>query len=167
MIIDIFLVVSVILIIWLGWSVGLTRTFFAVLAGFVAVFAASKYPYQEGLNFYVIFVITALFIIMLGGFILRMISFFYLSILDRIGGAVLSVCVWLIVAINVVIPTMTHSTHILDRPTHTIYTAISHTMQSKLPIFKDYVLSSLERKVSEHQSDNLYNKILAKGKISE
>jgi uncharacterized membrane protein required for colicin V production len=151
LIIDIFLVVSVILIACLGWSAGLTRTFFAVLAGFVAVFVASKYPYQEGLNFYVIFVITALFIIMLGRFISRMVSFFYLNILDRIGGAALSVCVWLIVAINVVIPTITHDTHILDGPTHTIYTTVSHTMQSKFPIFKDYVLSSLERKVSEHQ----------------
>jgi uncharacterized membrane protein required for colicin V production len=151
LVIDIFLVVSVILIAWLGWSAGLTRTFFAVLAGFVAVFVASKYPYQEGLNFYVIFVIATLFIIMLSRFILRMISFFYLNVLDRIGGAVLGVCVWLIVAINVVIPTMTHGTHILNGSTHTIYATISHTMQSKFPIFKDYVPSSLERKVSEHQ----------------
>ena len=146
MVIDIFLVVSVILIAWLGWLTGFTRTFFAILAGLVAVFVASKYPYQEGLNFYIIFAITALFIIMLGGFILRIISFFYLNILDRIGGAVLSVCVWLIVAINVIIPTMLHGTYILDESTHTIYTIISHTMQAKIPMFKEYVLSSLEKK---------------------
>jgi uncharacterized membrane protein required for colicin V production len=104
LVIDIFLALSIVLAVWLGYSVGFTRTFFAVLAGFLAIFAASKYPHQEGLNFYLVFAITALLVIMSGGFTLRLISFFYLNILDRIGGAVLSACVWLIVSVNIIIP---------------------------------------------------------------
>jgi hypothetical protein len=150
--IDIFLVISVILIAWLGWSAGLARTFFAVFAGFMAIFASTKYPYQEGLNFYLVFLMTALLIIVLGVLTLRIIKFFYLNILDRLGGALLSVCIWLIVSINVLIPTMTHGTHALDRSTNNIiYTTISNTMQSKIPMFKDYVPPLLERKVMERQ----------------
>jgi uncharacterized membrane protein required for colicin V production len=151
LVIDIFLVVSIVLAVWFGWSAGLTRTFFAVLAGFLAIFATNKYPYQEGLNPYFIFAITALFIIMLGAFILRMISFFYLNIFDRTGGAVLSVSIWLVVSINIIIPTMTHGTHLLDGSNNAIYSNISRVMQSKIHMFKDYIPPSLERRVLERQ----------------
>jgi uncharacterized membrane protein required for colicin V production len=136
--IDIFLTLSVALAIWLGWSTGFARTFFAVLAGFLAVFVASKYPYQEGLNFYLIFTITALLVIMSGGFTLRLISFFYLNVLDRIGGAALSACVWLLVSVNVIIPAVFCGTCMAYRQSY-IYKTVFRVMQSELPIFKDYV----------------------------
>ncbi|GHT65746.1 hypothetical protein AGMMS49556_06000 [Endomicrobiia bacterium] len=139
MVIDIFLVISVVLIAWLGWSVGLVRTFFAVLAGFMATFVSVKCSYQESLNVYLVFLVTALFVIMLGALILRIVSFFYLNILDRLGGALLSVCVWLIVSINILIPTIAHRTHKLDKSTSTIYTAVSGTIQPRISIFTDYV----------------------------
>ncbi|GHT37709.1 hypothetical protein AGMMS49593_05390 [Endomicrobiia bacterium] len=146
MVIDIFLVISVVLIAWLGWSTGLVRAFFAVIAGFMATFVSAKCSYQEGLNVYLIFLVTALFVIMFGALILRIVSFFYLNILDRLGGALLSVCVWLIVSINILIPTI-HGTHKLDKSTSTIYTAISDIIQLKIPIFTDYIPPLLERKV--------------------
>ncbi|GHT51550.1 hypothetical protein AGMMS49990_06070 [Endomicrobiia bacterium] len=151
MVIDIFLVISVVLIAWLGCSAGLVRAFFAVLAGFMATFVSANCSYQEGLNVYLVFLVTALFVIMLGALILRLVSFFYLNILDRLGGALLSVCVWLIVSINILIPTITRGTHKLDKSTSTIYTAISDTIQSKIPIFTDYVPPLLERKVVKRQ----------------
>lgn len=148
MAIDIFLTLSVILAVWLGWSAGFTRTFFAVLAGFLAVFAASKYPYQKGLNFYLIFAITALFVVMSGGFTLRLISFFYLNILDRIGGAVLSVCVWLVVSVNIIIPVVLCGTCMSYGQSY-IYKAVSRVMQSEVTVFKDYVPQSLVRIMME------------------
>lgn len=152
MVIDTFLVVSIILIAWLGWSVGFTRTFFAVIAGFFAIFIANKYPYQEGINFYLVFAITALVVILIGAFMLRIISFFYLTILDKIGGLILSVCVWLIVSLNVIIPTMTHGIYAVDKSTHTtIYKIISHILQSNIPVFKNYIPQSLEIKEVKHQ----------------
>jgi uncharacterized membrane protein required for colicin V production len=146
--IDIFLTLSVVLAVWLGWSAGFTRTFFAVLAGFLAVFAASKYPYQEGLNFYLIFIITALLVIMSGGFTLRLISFFYLNILDRIGGAALSACLWLLVSVNIIIPAVFCGTCMSYGQSY-IYKAVFHLMQSEFPVFKDYVPQSLERIMME------------------
>lgn len=150
MAIDIFLTLSVFLTAWLGWRAGFTRTFFAGLAGFLAIFAASKYPYQEGINFYLVFAITALLAIMAGGFTLRLISFFYLNILDKIGGAVLSACIWLIVSVNIIVPTVICGNHVSDRTSH-IYKTISNIMQSKIPVFKDYVPQLLERKIMERQ----------------
>jgi uncharacterized membrane protein required for colicin V production len=142
--IDIFLTLSIVLAVWLGWSAGFTRTFFAVLAGFLAVFAASKYPHQEGLNFYLVFAITALLVIMVGGFTLRLISFFYLNILDRIGGAALSACVWLIVSVNIIVPTVFCGTYMSCDQSY-IYKTVSRIMQSEVPVFKDYVPQSLGR----------------------
>jgi uncharacterized membrane protein required for colicin V production len=146
--IDIFLTLSVVLAVWLGWSAGFTRTFFAVLAGFLAVFAASKYPYQEGLNFYLIFAITALLVIMSGGFTLRLISFFYLNILDRIGGAVLSACTWLVVSVNIIIPSVFCGTCVAYGQSY-MYMVVSRVMQSEASVFKDYVPQSLLRIIME------------------
>lgn len=152
LLIDIFLIVSVILIAYLGWSAGFTRSFFAVLAGFLAIFTASKYPYQEGINFYLVFIITTIFVMLVSGLVLRIVNFFYMKIVDRAGGAILSVTVWLIVSINVIIPTLTHGTHALDGPAQkTLYTAISNNMHKKIPLFKDYVPPSLEQKVLERK----------------
>ncbi|MDR2251469.1 MAG: hypothetical protein LBD98_01335 [Endomicrobium sp.] len=138
MLIDVFFVIGIILVIWLGWSAGLARTFFAVLAGFIAIFASDKYPYQEGMNAYLIFSIAAVFVIMVGAFTLRIINFFYLNIFDRIGGAFLSLCVSLIVFINVITPSLASRTQ-FDASNSYIYSIITRTMQSKTSIFKDYI----------------------------
>lgn len=152
LLIDIFLIASIILVAYLGWSAGFTRSFFAVIAGFLSILAASKYPYQDGINFYLVFVITALFVMIAGGFVLRLVNFFYLKIVDRAGGAILSVVVWIVVSVNVIIPTLTHGTHALDGPAqNTVYTTISKTMHKNIPLFKDYVPPSLEQKVLERQ----------------
>ena len=154
LLIDILLIASTVLIACLGWSAGITRSFFAVLAGFVSIFAANKYPYQEGINFYLIFIITALFIMMAGGFMLRVVKFFFMNPVDKAGGAILSVFVWLIVSINVLIPTLTHGTHALEGTArNTVYKTISNTMQSNIPLFRDYVPPSLERKVLARQQN--------------
>ncbi|MCL2334569.1 MAG: hypothetical protein FWC57_00715 [Endomicrobia bacterium] len=151
LLIDIFLVASIAAIAYLGWKAGLTRSFFAVLAGFLAMFAAHKYPYHDGINIYLVFVITALFVMMAGGFTLRIVHFFYMNIVDKAGGAALSVLVWLVVSVNIVVPTLTHGTHALDGSTHTLYKTISDTMQRNIPLFRDYVPASLETKALERQ----------------
>jgi hypothetical protein len=144
LLVDIFFVASIVLIILLGWSAGLARTFFAVLAGFVAIFAADKYPYQEGMNGYLIFSIAAVFVIMIGAFTLRIINFFYLNIFDRIGGAFLSVCIWIIIFINVIIPSATNRIS-LDIDKSYIYGAFARIIQSEIPVFKDHIPSFLEK----------------------
>jgi uncharacterized membrane protein required for colicin V production len=151
MIIDIFLVTSLILVAWIGWQAGLVRSCFAVLAGFCAILAASKYFYQEGPNFYYIFVIVALFIIIIGGIIFRVIKFFYLNFLDRLGGLVLSVLVWLIVSVNIIIPIMISGTYRLEEQNHAVYTYISKLMKSKFSMFENYVPDFLEKKFIEHK----------------
>ncbi|MCL1971620.1 MAG: CvpA family protein [Endomicrobia bacterium] len=154
LLIDILLIASVLLIAWFGWSAGLTRSFFAVLAGFVSILAAEKYPYQTGINYYLIFVICALIFYMAGAFTLRVVRFFYMNLIDKIGGAALSALVWIVVCINVVIPTMTHGTHALDGSARSFYKTISTSMQQNIPFFTDYVPASLENKVIARQSSS-------------
>ena len=91
LLIDIFILASILLTAWFGWSAGLTRSFFALLAGFVSVMAAEKYPYQSGINYYLVFAICSLVFYMTGAFALRIVKFFYMNLIDKAGGAVLSV----------------------------------------------------------------------------
>jgi hypothetical protein len=144
LLVDLLFAITTLLIIWLGWSAGLARTFFAVIAGFIAILAANKYPYQEGMNSYLIFLIASVFVIMIGAFTVRVINFFYLNILDRIGGMLLSVCVWLVAFIYVVIPIIVSWQQIDVRNSY-LYSVIINTMHSKTPIFKDYIPPFLEK----------------------
>ncbi|MDR1926804.1 MAG: hypothetical protein LBQ13_03925 [Endomicrobium sp.] len=148
MAIDIFLVISLILVARLGWSAGLVRIFFTVLSGFMAIFVATKYSHQEVMNFCFIFAITAILIIMLGSFTLKLIGFFYLKTLDRIGGVVLSMSVWLLVSINVVIPTVIHDiVCVSNKPTSVVYVAVSKIIQRNIPMFQNYILQFIENKI--------------------
>jgi uncharacterized membrane protein required for colicin V production len=154
LIIDIFLIISLILIAWLGWQTGFVKSCFAVIAGFCAILAGWKYPYQEGLNFYYVFIIVALFVIIVGGIISRMIKFFYLSIFDRVGGLILSILVWLIVSVNVIIPTMISGTYGLEAQKHVVYTYVSTIMKSKISMFKNYVPRFLEKNLLNMNNDS-------------
>ncbi|MDR2191435.1 MAG: hypothetical protein LBO62_00940 [Endomicrobium sp.] len=154
LLIDIFLAVSIALAAWLGWSAGATRSFFAAFSGFAAVFAASRYPYQEGINFWLIFVISALIIIMICGFVLRLVNFFFMKPFDKAGGAVLSVLVWIVVSVNVIVPTLTHGTRALDGSGNTLYKTFSRTIRKNVPILKDYIPPYLEKKVLQRQSES-------------
>jgi len=154
LLIDIFLGVSILLIAWLGWSAGATRSFFAVLSGFIAIFAASKYPYQEGINFWLVFVISALIIVIICGFVLRLVKFFFMKPFDKAGGLVLSVLVWIVVSVNVVVPTLTHGTRALDGSENTLYKTLSRAIHKNIPVLKNYVPSYLEKKVLQKQSEN-------------
>ncbi|MDR2666123.1 MAG: hypothetical protein LBB92_01575 [Endomicrobium sp.] len=124
-----------------GWSVGFTRIFFMILAGFLAIFVVNKYSHLEGLNLCLIFVITALFIIVIGCyFITRLINFLYMNFLDKISGLVLNVCIWLMLYINIIIPTvMTNKNYALDISNGKVYKTVSYFMKSRIPLLKDYV----------------------------
>jgi uncharacterized membrane protein required for colicin V production len=155
LLIDIFLTVSILLIFWLGWAAGLTRTFFAVLTGFLSIFAANKYPDNTGIKFYLVFCITALLVIMLGSFTIRVVNFFYLNFLDKILGAVLSVCVWAVIAVNIVIPSLMRVPNSFDTAEKSIvYKTIADAVHSKIFVFKDfkdYAPSFLEDKISKNK----------------
>jgi len=154
LIIDIFLVASLIVIIKLGWSAGFTRSFFAAFAGFAAIFAASKYPFQEGANFYLVFIITALLLIAAGGFILRLVKFFYMNDFDKAAGAVLGGALWIIVCVNVIVPTLTYGTSVFDGENKSVFRIVSNGMHSYLPSLKEYVPPFLETKYLRLLSEN-------------
>jgi len=139
--IDILFIISILIIAWFGWKAGLVRSFFAVAAGFVALWAASHYPYQEGINFYIIFAVTVLVIFIVGAFILRILEFFYLRFIDRILGLALNVAVWVIVSVNIIIPTVFQNHAQQDiAQNNKFYNTISNKVHKITPMFKDYVI---------------------------
>ena len=62
LIINIIVIFVLFLLLYISFQAGIVRTLFAVSAGFFAVILAENYPYQYGINYYLIFVITALVI---------------------------------------------------------------------------------------------------------
>jgi uncharacterized membrane protein required for colicin V production len=157
LLIDILLAVNIILAGYLGWRAGLTRSSFAVFAGFISIYAANKYPYQEGVNSYLIFFISALIIFIAGAFILRLVHFFYMNIIDKVGGLFLNIAVWLIISINVLVPTLTYGTAVLEASKYSLYRVISEQMHLRIPVFKDYIPSAFGRAAIEKQ--NIINKV--------
>ncbi|MDR0486570.1 MAG: hypothetical protein LBH29_07625 [Elusimicrobiota bacterium] len=157
LLVDILLVVNIIIACYLGWQAGFTRSFFAVFTGFVSMYAAGKYPYQEGLNFYLIFFISVIVCFILGALALRLVRFFYMNVIDKAGGALLNAAVWLIISINVLVPTLTYGTAVLEGSTYSVYRVLSEQMHLRIPIFKNYVPSVLGKMAVEKQ--NILNKV--------
>ena len=141
MLTDILFIISVFTIAWFGWKAGFVRSAFAVATGFLSFWAASAYPYQEGIKFYLVFIVTALFIFIIAALIFRLVKFLYLGVVDKTLGLALNLFVWFMVCVNVIIPTMTKDTHAPEAAQErVIFNTISDTVQKKFSIFKEYVI---------------------------
>jgi uncharacterized membrane protein required for colicin V production len=165
--IDILLIVSIAAIGYFGYSAGFTRSFVASLAGFLSMFAAYIYPNQDGINFYLIFAITTVIIFMIGAFIFRTVHFFYMTILDKIGGTVLGVIVWTIVAVNIIIPSFDYNFRRTSPQTRIpIYIYLDESIRTHFPIFRHNASAILEKNVTQ-KIENISQKALELKNIVE
>jgi uncharacterized membrane protein required for colicin V production len=155
---DAALIISCIIIFALGFTTGLTRSFFAVAAGFIGIMAASKYPYQSGINYYIIFAAASLLVMLCGVILQRIIKFFYLTILDKTAGAALGVFVWVLVALNVILPSINHASAFVEQSRLSISRVGIKTMHNFLPHFGSYAISGIRREVSKKMNDIIENK---------
>ena len=132
--VTIFLLLAILL--YISFSAGIIKSFFAVAAGFFAIVLAENYPYQSGINYYFIFAAVAIIIFLIGLFIFGVVKFFYLSIFDKLAGACLGIFIWLVLSANVVIPAFNNSENKVETATTTY---ISNLSKEVLPIFGKYV----------------------------
>ncbi|MDR2860243.1 MAG: hypothetical protein LBV66_00225 [Elusimicrobiota bacterium] len=148
---DFLLIITIFLIGFSGWKAGFTRSFFACLAGFISILAASKYPNQEGINFYLIFAISTVVVFMRGAFVLRAINFFYMTAVDRTFGAILGALVWTIVAVNIVIPSFDYKFRAEENPNDRtpLYRIVDETIRTQFPIFRRNTPKSLETNINQ------------------
>ncbi|MDR1928532.1 MAG: hypothetical protein LBQ07_00340 [Endomicrobium sp.] len=144
---DVFLVVTTILMAWIGWSIGLTRVFFSVFAGFISIVIIFKYVFQEGSNFFLIFTIVLLSVVLIYSFISKTVNFFHLNILDRFGGMLLGLFIWFILFVNIVVPTVNYKGFLLNKLVYTtVHTFIDDIIYSKISVIYDYIIQLFEIK---------------------
>lgn len=134
--INIILFVLLAILLYISFSAGIIKSFFAVAAGFFAIVLAENYPYQSGINYYFIFAAVAIIIFLIGLFILGVVKFFYLSVFDKLAGACLGIFIWFVLSANVVIPTFNNSVEKTNSPT---VSYISNLSEQILPVFGKYV----------------------------
>ena len=103
-VIDIGLILLFIVFINIGFEVGLIRSFFAFCAGFISILLAQNYPEQAGINYYLVFVVSAIVIYLVGLFFVRVVKLFYLTLFDKFAGIILSVCICFVFTANFVLP---------------------------------------------------------------
>ena len=100
------IILLLLFLLYIGYYAGIIKSFFAVVSGFFAIILAENYPYQVGINYYFVFVAVALIIFLVGIFIFKIVKFLYLSIFDKLAGACLGFFLWLILSVNVIIPSL-------------------------------------------------------------
>ena len=135
-VVNIILFVLLVILLYISFSAGIIKSFFAVAAGFFAIVLAENYPYQSGINYYFIFAAVAIIIFLIGLFIFGVVKFFYLSIFDKLAGACLGIFIWLVLSANVVIPAFSNS---IDKTDSQTISYISNLSEQVLPIFGNYV----------------------------
>lgn len=132
---DIILIVLLLFFFYIGFKAGIIRSFFAVIAGFTAIILAENYPYQIGINYYLVFCVSAASVYITGLFALRLADFMFLSVFDKLTGAVFGVLLWFIVSANFVIPSIPKEA---GRNETKIESAISRLSSKTFPLFGKY-----------------------------
>jgi uncharacterized membrane protein required for colicin V production len=89
---------------YFGFNTGIIASVFYVLSGFAGMWAAQKFSAQLNMDFYLVFGIVALAVILTGFFTGKILKALFLGTIDRIVGAVLGMCLGLVIAALVVFP---------------------------------------------------------------
>jgi len=156
--IDILLIVLLLFFFYIGFKAGIIRSFFAVTAGFIAIILAENYPNQIGINYYLIFCVSAGSVYLMGLFVLRLVDFMFLSFFDKLAGSCLSILIWVILSANCIIPSITNGNNKLETK---IVTNISHLSSKIFPSFGKYTFDFNDiSKLKEANKYILYKKEL-------
>ena len=144
--IDISIILLLLFLLYIGYYAGIIKSFFAVVSGFFAIILAENYPYQVGINYYFVFVAVALIIFLVGIFIFKIVKFLYLSIFDKLAGACLGFFLWLILSVNVIIPSLDVYANQIQSKIEKTTSIISKLSKITLPIFGKYIPSFIDNK---------------------
>lgn len=156
--IDVLLIVSFVFFFYIGFKAGIIRSFFAVTAGFVSIILAENYPHQVGINYYLIFCVSAVSIYITGLFVLRFVNFIFLSFFDKLAGACLGILIWIVLSANCIIPSVTNDDKKLETKIATNISSISHKI---FPSFGEYKFDLKDvAKLKEANKYILYKKEL-------
>lgn len=141
---NITVILVLLLFLYIGYSTGIIKSFFAATAGFVSVCLAESYPYQEGINYYFVFIATAVIIFIIGIIVFKIAKFLYLSLFDKIVGACLGIFIGFGVSANFIIPTVDKIAEIVsDFRVQT--DKVSKISSKVMPMFGNYVPNVLAR----------------------
>ena len=140
------IILLLLFLLYIGYYAGIIKSFFAVVSGFFAIVLAESYPNQVGINYYFVFVAVALIIFLVGIFIFKIVKFLYLSIFDKLAGACLGFFLWLILSVNVIIPSLDVYANQIQSKIEKTTSIISKLSKVTLPIFGKYIPSFIDNK---------------------
>ena len=140
------IILLLLFLLYIGYYAGIIKSFFAVVSGFFAIILAENYPYQVGINYYFVFVAVALIIFLVGIFIFKIVKFLYLSIFDKLAGACLGFFLWLILSVNVIIPSLDVYANQIQSKIEKTTSIISKLSKVTLRIFGKYIPSFIDNK---------------------
>ncbi len=156
LVINIIVIFALILLICIGFQTGIVRAVFAVAAGFFAVILAENYPYQYGINYYLIFAVSAFAIFLIGVFVFKILKFLCLSFFDKIAGAVLGVCLWFIISANFLVPVITHE---VENAENNFMDSCTNVIRKQVPFFSEYIPNFiLDKRLKNSQNYILLSK---------
>ena len=140
------IILLLLLLLYIGYYAGIIKSFFAVVSGFFAIILAENYPYQVGINYYFVFVAVALIIFLVGVFVFKIVKFLYLSIFDKLAGACLGFFLWLILSVNVIIPSLDVYANQIQSKIEKTTSIISKLSKITCPSFGKYIPSFIDNK---------------------
>ena len=89
---------------------------------------------------------AGIIIFLVGIFIFKIVKFLYLSIFDKLAGACLGFFLWLILSVNVIIPSLDVYANQIQSKIEKTTSIISKLSKVTLPIFGKYIPSFIDNK---------------------
>lgn len=152
-----------------GFYAGIIKSIFAVSAGFFAIVLAESYPNQEGINYWFVFIVTAVVVFIIGIIVFKVVKFLYLSLFDKISGACLGFLLGFLLSANFVIPTINKTVSLVSNFRAKLE-YMTNASSKILPMFGKYVpgvLYSENLKNLSNRFNEGLNEIKNINKISE
>lgn len=153
LVVNIIIILALILLVYISFQAGIIRTVFAVLAGFVSILLAENYPYQYGINYYLVFAFSALVVFFTGLFCVRVLKFLCLSIFDKLAGAVVGLILGFVICANCLVPTLTQGVEEMENG---LTNSVSKIVQKTMPIFDEYIPKFAIDKKIKNSKDYLF-----------
>jgi uncharacterized membrane protein required for colicin V production len=106
---DIVVLIVVLLTTFFGSKTGIIASIFYIASSFIGMWVAHRFSAVVGINFYLLFIVTAAVVIFAGYLISKLFHAVLLGPADRIGGGVLGLILGILIVATIVVPLIRHS----------------------------------------------------------
>ena len=143
---DVAVLIVIMLIAIFGFNVGILMSIFYFIAGFGGAWVAQSYASALGINYYIVFVVSALLFIVIGFIIKKIAGALFLCSVDKFLGLILGAVIGLWLVVSIMYPYALNMDKVVRETTVSSYFSqkVMVWLNNKFPVLNRVSISDLK-----------------------